>query len=67
MPKTKSKKPKIRKYSISVTGTTYARIRAAVPRGDMASFVDDVLVAALDDPAIAAGVVTQCRRGEGYS
>lgn len=52
------KKPQ--RYSISVSSTTYGRLRAAVT-GSLAGFVDGIVAAALDDPAILARVVARCR------
>lgn len=60
-------KAKENRCSISVTGKTYERLRAAVPHGDMARVIDEIVAAALDDPAVAARLVAQCRRGEEYS
>jgi len=52
-------KDKMQRYSISVSGATYDRLRAAVD-GRMATFVDDVVRSALDDPAIRARLLTLC-------
>ena len=49
--------------SISVTGAIYERLRAAYPSGSLAALVDDLVMAALDDPALAARVVEACRNG----
>jgi hypothetical protein len=63
MPKTKGNR-----YSISVSGKTYDRLRAAVPRGGVASFVDEIVMNVLDDPAALGRLVAQCRnQGEAYS
>jgi hypothetical protein len=63
---------KIRKtsprYSISVSGTTYDRLRAAAPRGRVASLVDEIVESALDDPETLARLVARCRpEEEAYS
>lgn len=62
MPKTKGNR-----YSISVSGKTYDRLRAAVPHGGVASFVDELVMNVLDDPAALARLVAQCRQDEAYS
>lgn len=51
---------KVQRYSISVSSRTYDRLRAKVP-GSLAGFVDDALVAALDDPVTLARLVAKCR------
>lgn len=51
---------KVQRYSISVSSRTYARLRARVP-GSLAGFVDNALVAALDDPMTLARLVAKCR------
>jgi len=56
------------RYSISVSGRTYDRLCAAVPRGSVASFVDDIVTSALDDASVLARLVDRCRYGdEAYS
>jgi hypothetical protein len=50
---------KMQRYSISVSSRTYDRIRAAVP-GSLAAFVDDIVLTALDDPAILSRVLARC-------
>ncbi len=62
MPKTKKTR-----YSISVMGETYDRLRAVVPRGSMASFVDEIVESALDDPEILARLISRCRSEEACS
>ena len=52
------------RYSISVAGPTYDRMRAAYPTGSLARFVDEIVDSALDDPSIAARIATVCRREE---
>ena len=51
---------KTQRYSISVSSRTYDRLRTVVA-GSLASFVDDIVTTALDDPAILARVVAKCR------
>lgn len=51
---------KKQRYSISVSSTTYDRLRGAVT-GSLAGFVNNIVAAALDDPAILARVVAKCR------
>jgi hypothetical protein len=50
---------KTQRYSISVSSRTYDRLRTAVT-GSVASFVDDIILKALDDPAILSRVVARC-------
>lgn len=50
----------MQRYSISVSGETYDRLRAAV-QGSLAAFVDDIVLRTLDDPKVLAGVVARCR------
>jgi hypothetical protein len=57
-----SKKTKGTRYSISVTGRTYDRLRAVVPHGDMARFVDEIVEATLDDPVTLVRLVARCWR-----
>jgi hypothetical protein len=59
-PKTK----KLNRYSISVTGQTYDRLRATVKSASLQKFVNGILVSALDDPTIAARVTEKCRSRE---
>lgn len=55
-----NKKPN--RYSISVSGKTYDRLRAVVTQGSLASFINDIMGSALDDPAISARVLAMCRQ-----
>ena len=50
---------KMQRYSISVSSRTYDRLRTVVG-GSLASFVDNIVTTALDDPAILARVVAKC-------
>lgn len=52
------------KCSISVSGKLYDKLCTVVPYGGMASFVDEAIVTALDDPAILKRLLSRCR-GEG--
>ena len=52
---------KMNRYSISVAGTTYDRLRNAVD-GSMASFVDGIVLGALNDPAILGRLLARCRQ-----
>lgn len=63
----KTKKAKIRRYSISVSGTIYDQLRARVPHGSMAAFVDEIVETGLDDPEFLARLVASCRGEEAYS
>lgn len=54
--------PRPVRRSISVSGAIYDRLRASVTGESLAAFVDDVVTSALDDPATAARIVTECRR-----
>ncbi len=62
MPKTKGNRYSIKgnRYSISVSGRTYERMRSAIPRGSIASFVDEIVTTALDDPETMARLVERC-------
>jgi len=60
MPKTKANR-----YSISVSGRTYDRLRVVVPRGRVARFVDDLVTSALDDPKITNRLVDKCLADKG--
>lgn len=62
MPKTKGDR-----YSISVSGRTYGRLRAAVPHGSLASCVDEFVMDALEDPAILERIIGTCRVRPTYS
>lgn len=53
---------KLGRYSVSMSGRTYDRVRSAVPSGGMASFVDDIVMKALEDPTILARMVAKCRQ-----
>lgn len=53
---------KMPRYSISVSGEIYDRLRSVVVQGSVAAFVDDIVLGALDDPAITARLVAQCQR-----
>lgn len=50
---------KMQRYSISVSGGTYDRMRTVVT-GSLATFVDNIVTTALDDPMIQARVVARC-------
>jgi hypothetical protein len=58
----KPKKKKLNRYSISVSGKTYERLREHVTSGSVASFVDEVVTMALDDPAISSRIVAQSQQ-----
>jgi hypothetical protein len=51
---------KKQRYSISVSGGTYDRMRTMVT-GSLAKFVDNIVTTALDDPTILARVVAGCQ------
>lgn len=57
------KKPKryAKRYSVSVSGGTYDRLRTAVD-GSLAAFVDDIVLAALDNSTIRSRVIAKCYR-----
>jgi hypothetical protein len=61
----KEEKRKPRRYSISVTGRFYERLRTQVTSESVASFVDDVIATTLEDPALSAQVVDACLQAEG--
>ena len=53
---------KTQRYSISVSSRTYDRLRTAVTGSlSLATFVNDIVVTALDDPTILSRVVARCR------
>ena len=54
---------KKQRYSISVSGGTYDRMRTIVT-GSLAKFVDNIVTTALDDPAILERVVAKCHSRE---
>jgi hypothetical protein len=60
--KQKTEKKKLNRYSISVSGKIYDRLRAQVISGSLASYVDEIVEIALDDPAILVRLVAACRR-----
>lgn len=53
------------RYSISVSGVMYDRLRGHVLHGNLAAFVEDVVASALDDPSTRTRLVHQCRYEEG--
>jgi hypothetical protein len=53
---------KLHRYSVSVSGKTYDRLRVTVTSGSLASFVDEIIASALDEPTILARIVVQCRQ-----
>ena len=57
--KKKSERPK--RYSISVTGAVYERLRSTVTSASLQKFVDKILESALDDPATLARIADKCR------
>lgn len=59
----KQAKKKTQRYAISVSARTYDRMRGMV-RGSLAGFVDEIVMSALDDPAILARVLSRCHRKE---
>ncbi len=59
--------PRSKRPSISVSGRTYALLREAHPSGNLAAFVDEIVAAALADPALASRLVEQCHQAELYS
>lgn len=58
-------KKKPRRYSISVTGRFYEKLRAHVTDESVASFVDDVIASTLEDPTLSAQVLDACLVAEG--
>jgi hypothetical protein len=48
------------RYSISVSGTIYDRLRGAVPQGGIAGFIDGIVSSALADPIITARLLEKC-------
>lgn len=58
-----AKRSKRSRYSISVSGRLYERLRAAVPSGSVAGRVDEIIRATLDDPDVSAETVSRCWQG----
>lgn len=50
-----------KRYAISVTGSTYDRLRSVVGTASLQKFVDRIVAGALDDPKIAARVIESLR------
>lgn len=62
MPKPPSKKPpRSDRRSISVSGSTYDRLRAAYPLGSLSAFVEDVVTDGLNSCTISTRVIKKCR------
>jgi hypothetical protein len=53
--------PRAKRYSISVTGQTYAQLRSVVTAASVQKFVDSLLVSALDDPETMGRLLRRCR------
>lgn len=54
--------PRPKRYSISVTGKTYDRLREAVPAStNICKLVDELMASALDDPALLESLVDRCQ------
>jgi hypothetical protein len=53
-----------KRYSVSVSGATYARLRSAVSGKSLQRFLDDLVMSALGDPMISARVVGKCKAAE---
>ena len=60
-----TKRSSSNRYSISVSGVFYDRLRTSIPRGNVTGFVEEAVASALDNPAIRARLVDQCRYEEG--
>ncbi len=57
-----STKQEIKRHAISVSGSTYDRLRGAVAgSASLHKFVDGIVTSMLDDPTILARVVGKCR------
>ncbi len=55
--------PRAKRYSISVTGKTYERLREVVPAStNVCKLVDGLMASALADPAILASLLDRCFR-----
>jgi hypothetical protein len=50
-----------KRYSVSVSGATYARLRSAVVGTSLQRFLDDIVMNALNDPTICGRVVAKCK------
>jgi hypothetical protein len=50
-----------KRYAISVTGSTYDRLRSVVGAASLQKFVDRIVAGTLDDPKILARVLDKCR------
>lgn len=55
-----SEKPKPKRYSISVSGPTYKRLRTSVASASVQKFVEGIIVSVLDDPTIRERVLGKC-------
>jgi hypothetical protein len=53
---------KTNRPSISVTGRTYDRLRAAYPYESLAAVVDKMIATSLNNPKISARVAARCRQ-----
>jgi len=51
----------MQRYSISVSGDVYDRVRTAV-QGSLSAFVDEIVLKALNDPATLARLVPRCQQ-----
>lgn len=57
----KSEAQPLRRYSISVTGATYDRLRALPETEEsMQRFVDALIMSAIDDPLVRLRVLAKC-------
>lgn len=54
-----------KRFSISVSGATYGRLRSAVNDTSLQKFVDGIVTTALGDPTILARVVAKAKPSGG--
>jgi hypothetical protein len=59
--KQKTKRRRLNRYSISMSGPTYERLRTSVKSVSLQKFVDGILTSALDDPTILTRMSEKCR------
>ena len=57
-----SVKKKQKRYSISLSGKTYDRLRGTVTSPSLQKFVDAIMASALDDPTAMKHLVEKCQQ-----
>lgn len=59
-PKTKARRKKRKRGSISVSGEIYTRLRAAISGRSLSKFIEDVVHSTLDDSALLDQLLARC-------